>query len=112
MSKLISGLGNIQEYMADVEVRAAHNVLEACAQTETIDKVIFTSSATAVVWREDRKTMELDLDERHWSDVNFCRKFKVYSNMYILIYTVNYPSSNTSNFYFLISTSIWGMLQN
>jgi len=63
--------------MADVEVRAAHNVLEACAQTETIDKVIFTSSATAVVWREDRKTMELDLDERHWSDVNFCRKFKV-----------------------------------
>lgn len=63
--------------MADVEVRAAHNVLEACAQTETIDKVIFTSSATAVVWREDRKTTELDLDERHWSDVNFCRKFKV-----------------------------------
>lgn len=66
-----------QEYMADVEVRAAHNVLEACAQTETIDKVVFTSSATAVVWREDRKTIERDLDERHWSDVNFCRKFKV-----------------------------------
>lgn len=65
--------------MADVEVRAAHNVLEACAQTETMDKVVFTSAATATVWREDRKTMELDLDERHWSDVNFCRKFKVYS---------------------------------
>ncbi|TKY70029.1 Tetraketide alpha-pyrone reductase 1 [Spatholobus suberectus] len=69
---------NYDEYMADVEVRAAHNVLEACAQTETIDKVVFTSSATAVVWREDRKTMELDLDERHWSDVNFCRKFKLW----------------------------------
>ena len=65
--------------MADVEVRAAHNVLEACAQTETIDKVVFTSSATAVVWREDRKSMELDLGERHWSDVNFCRKFKVHT---------------------------------
>jgi len=73
------GIGNVQEYMADVEVRAAHNVVEACAQTETMDKVVFTSSATAVVWREDRKTMELDLDERHWSDVNFCRKFKVYN---------------------------------
>lgn len=82
MSKLITSLGNIQEYMADVEVRAAHNVLEACAQTETIDKVVFTSSATAVVWREDRKNAELDLDERHWSDVNFSRKFKVYISNY------------------------------
>jgi nucleoside-diphosphate-sugar epimerase len=71
---------NEQEYMADVEVRAAHNVLEACAQTETIDKVVFTSSATAVVWREDRKTIEPEIDEIHWSDVNFCRKFKVYNN--------------------------------
>lgn len=66
-----------QEYMADVEVRAAHNVLEACAQTETMDKVVFTSSATAVVWRENRKSLQLDLDERHWSDANLCRKFKV-----------------------------------
>ncbi|XP_028789139.1 cinnamoyl-CoA reductase-like SNL6 [Neltuma alba] len=67
------------EYMADVEVRAAHNVLEACAQTETIDKVVFASSATAVVWREDRKS--LDLDERNWSDVNLCRKFKLWHGM-------------------------------
>lgn len=67
----------LQEYMADVEVRAAHNVLEACAQTETIEKVIFTSSVTAVIWRDDRNSMPADLDERNWSDVNFCRKFKV-----------------------------------
>lgn len=66
--------------MLEVEVRAAHNVLEACAQTETIDKVVFTSSVTAVVWRDDRKSIESDLDERHWSDVNFCRKFKVLVN--------------------------------
>ncbi|KAF7829213.1 cinnamoyl-CoA reductase-like SNL6 [Senna tora] len=72
---------NYDEYMADVEVRAAHNVLEACAQTETIQKVVFTSSATAVVWREDRKSLELDLDERHWSDVNLCRKFKLWQGM-------------------------------
>ncbi|KAI4314493.1 hypothetical protein L6164_027396 [Bauhinia variegata] len=72
---------NYDEYMADVEVRAAHNVLEACAQTETIDKVVFSSSATAVIWREDRRSLELDLDERHWSDVNFCRKFKLWHGM-------------------------------
>ena len=66
--------------MADVEVRAAHNVLEACAQTETIEKAIFTSSVTAVIWRDDRNAMPSDLDERNWSDVNFCRKFKVFFN--------------------------------
>lgn len=38
--------------MTEMEVRAAHNVLEACAQTDTIDKVVFTSSATALIWRD------------------------------------------------------------
>ncbi|XP_009371209.2 cinnamoyl-CoA reductase-like SNL6 [Pyrus x bretschneideri] len=68
------------EYIAEVEVRAAHNVLEACARTETIDKIVFTSSAAAVFWRNDRKStaLDLDLDERHWSDVNFCRSFKLW----------------------------------
>ncbi|KAK4572213.1 hypothetical protein RGQ29_030588 [Quercus rubra] len=66
------------EFMAEVEVRAAHNVLEACARTDTIDKVVFTSSATAVIWRDDRNTMSSDIDERHWSDTNLCRKFKLW----------------------------------
>ncbi|KAF3449421.1 hypothetical protein FNV43_RR10149 [Rhamnella rubrinervis] len=66
------------EFMVDVEVRAAHNVLEACAQTETIDKVVFTSSITAVVWRQDGNSLPSDLDERKWSDVNLCRKFKLW----------------------------------
>ncbi|GAV80912.1 NAD_binding_10 domain-containing protein [Cephalotus follicularis] len=69
---------NYDEFMADVEVRAAHNVLEACAQTDTIDKVIFTSSVTAVIWKDDRKSIASDFDERHWSDINFCRKFKLW----------------------------------
>ncbi|TYH06807.1 hypothetical protein ES288_A08G182700v1 [Gossypium darwinii] len=67
------------EYMVEVEVRAAHNVVEACARTETIDKVVFTSSATAVLWRDNNsQSLASDLDERHWSDVNFCRKFKLW----------------------------------
>uniref|UniRef100_A0A2N9G0X6 NAD(P)-binding domain-containing protein n=1 Tax=Fagus sylvatica TaxID=28930 RepID=A0A2N9G0X6_FAGSY len=69
------------EFMTEVEVRAAHNVLEACAQTETIEKVVFTSSVTAIVWRDDRKTTASDLDERHWSDVNFCRKYKLWHGL-------------------------------
>lgn len=64
--------------MAEVEVRAAHNVLEACAQTDTIEKVVFTSSATAIIWGHDKESASTGyLDERHWTDINFCRKFKV-----------------------------------
>ncbi|GMH09209.1 hypothetical protein Nepgr_011049 [Nepenthes gracilis] len=66
------------EHMMEVEVRAAHNVLEACAQTDTIDKVVFTSSITAVVWRNDRKSLPSDLDEKHWTDISFCRQLKLW----------------------------------
>lgn len=66
----------MQELMVEVEVRAAHNVVEACAQVDTIERVVFTSSVTAVVWKENRK-LAADVDEREWSEPNFCRKFKV-----------------------------------
>lgn len=66
------------ECMAEVEVRAAHNVLEACAQIDTMDKVVFTSSANAVIWRSDNQK---ELDERNWSDINFCRKFKLWHGL-------------------------------
>ncbi|XP_047977932.1 cinnamoyl-CoA reductase-like SNL6 [Salvia hispanica] len=69
------------EFIGELEVRAAHNVLEACAQTDTIDKVIFTSSATAVVWKEHDEGHASDVDERNWSDVNFCKKFKLWHGL-------------------------------
>ncbi|KAH9612932.1 hypothetical protein KSS87_005152 [Heliosperma pusillum] len=69
---------NYDEHAVEIETRAAHNVLEACAQVDTIDKVVFTSSATAIIWKEDRKSITFDLDEKYWSDINFCRKFKLW----------------------------------
>jgi hypothetical protein len=38
----------VQESTVEKEVRAAHNVLEACAQTDAMERVVFTSSVTAV----------------------------------------------------------------
>ncbi|PIN23521.1 Flavonol reductase/cinnamoyl-CoA reductase [Handroanthus impetiginosus] len=72
---------NYDELMGELEVRAAHNVLEACAQTDTIEKVVFTSSATAVVWRDHDGPPSSDLDERHWSDITFCKKFKLWHGL-------------------------------
>lgn len=68
------------EFMGEVEVRAAHNVLEACAQTDTIHKVVFTSSVTAVIWRDDltTSTYSTDFDERNWSDINLCKNLKLW----------------------------------
>ncbi|TVU31539.1 hypothetical protein EJB05_23226 [Eragrostis curvula] len=43
------------EMSVETEVRAAHNVLEACAQTDTMERVVFTSSVTAVVWSGGRR---------------------------------------------------------
>jgi len=68
----------VQELTVEEEVRAAHNVLEACAQTDVMERVVFTSSLTAVVWNGDAdKEEHLAVDERCWSDLAFCRKFKV-----------------------------------
>lgn len=68
------------ERMVETEVRGAHNVLEACAQTETIEKVVFTSSVCAMIWREDRISAAHDniIDERSWSDENYCSNIKLW----------------------------------
>ncbi|KAJ3681694.1 hypothetical protein LUZ60_014267 [Juncus effusus] len=65
------------EFVVDMEVRATHNVLEACAHTDTIERVVFTSSVTAVVWKENRKNTSV-FEEKDWSEPNFCRKFKLW----------------------------------
>jgi nucleoside-diphosphate-sugar epimerase len=73
--------GSMQEVTVETEVRAAHNVLEACAQTETMERVVFTSSVTAVVWSADHKQQQQQqqlVDEKCWSDLAFCKKLKVF----------------------------------
>jgi hypothetical protein len=70
--------GSLQEVTVETEVRAAHNVLEACAQTETMERVVFTSSVTAVFWSADHKQQQQLVDEKCWSDLAFCKKFKVF----------------------------------
>ncbi|KAK4431914.1 putative anthocyanidin reductase [Sesamum alatum] len=65
------------EKMVDSEVRGAINVVEGCAQTQTIHKIVFTSSLTAAVWNPNISSQK-DVDERSWSDPHFCTKFKLW----------------------------------
>ncbi|KAL2481079.1 NAD(P)-binding Rossmann-fold superfamily protein [Abeliophyllum distichum] len=64
--------------MVDMEVRGAINVVEACAQTDSIEKIVFTSSLTAAVWRQNISSDQKYVDERSWSDQDFCRKMKLW----------------------------------
>ncbi|KAJ8767333.1 hypothetical protein K2173_017377 [Erythroxylum novogranatense] len=63
--------------MVDLEARGAINVVEACAQTDGIEKIVFSSSLTAAIWRENISS-ERDVDERSWSDRDFCKKLKLW----------------------------------
>ncbi|KAG8092668.1 hypothetical protein GUJ93_ZPchr0012g20374 [Zizania palustris] len=65
-----------EEAIVEAEVRAAQNVVEACAQTETMERVVFTSSVTAVVWKD--KDDHRALDETSWSDLALCTRFKLW----------------------------------
>ncbi|XP_016511981.2 cinnamoyl-CoA reductase-like SNL6 [Nicotiana tabacum] len=75
------------ELMGEMEVRAAHNVMEACAQTDTLNKVVFTSSATAVLWgtrkrdQHDSSHSHSCVDERDWTDISFCKKYKLWHGL-------------------------------
>ncbi|XP_059461284.1 cinnamoyl-CoA reductase-like SNL6 [Corylus avellana] len=73
----LGGSDGYDDKIVDLEVRGAINVVEACAQTENVEKIVFTSSLTAAIWRENIST-ETDVDERSWSDQDFCRKMKLW----------------------------------
>ncbi|CAA6662260.1 unnamed protein product [Spirodela intermedia] len=53
------------------------NVVEACARTPSVEKLIFSSSLAAGIWSEDLQTLR-QVDERCWSDVEYCRKLKLW----------------------------------
>ncbi|KAM7472871.1 hypothetical protein LguiA_011054 [Lonicera macranthoides] len=74
---LDSSDGYEDENMVELEVRGAINVVEACAQTENMEKIVFSSSLTAAIWR-DNISSDKDVDERSWSNQDFCKKLKLW----------------------------------
>ncbi|GLT49609.1 hypothetical protein SLA2020_231560 [Shorea laevis] len=80
-SALFCCLDSSDEYddkTVDLEVRGAINVVEACAQTYSLHKIVFSSSLTAAIWKENIGSTK-DVDERCWSDQEFCRKKKLWN---------------------------------
>ncbi|XP_065022395.1 cinnamoyl-CoA reductase-like SNL6 isoform X1 [Musa acuminata AAA Group] len=76
------GLSGYSKQMAQMEVRAAELVVEACVRTQSVRRCVFTSSLLACVWRENstprssrRPTI---VDENCWSDQRVCRDKKLW----------------------------------
>ncbi|KAJ0263000.1 Cinnamoyl-CoA reductase-like protein [Hirschfeldia incana] len=68
------------EKEVDLEVRGAINVVEACGRTDSIEKIVFSSSLTASIWRDNIGTQK-DVDEKCWSDQDFCRNKKLWHGL-------------------------------
>ncbi|CAM6085837.1 unnamed protein product [Calypogeia fissa] len=79
----LNGLPHYPADVVDAEVRGTLNVVEACASTASVKRLVLTSSASAVAFdtRKDSNMTgtEKPLDERSWSNVDFCRKSKAWS---------------------------------
>lgn len=77
-------LDGLQEYPTDsidYEVQSALNVVEACAAAESVKRLVFTSSVSAIVC--GRRTGNLGdgeiMDEKCWTNPEFCREKKLWS---------------------------------
>ncbi|KAL2608619.1 hypothetical protein R1flu_027192 [Riccia fluitans] len=74
----LNGRGEYPAEAVDAEVRGTLNVVEACANSPSIKRMVLTSSASAVVF-DMKSDSSKSLDERSWSNLDFLRKNKIWS---------------------------------
>ncbi|CAA0833476.1 NAD(P)-binding Rossmann-fold superfamily protein [Striga hermonthica] len=65
-----------QAELIDPALKGTLNVLQSCAKTPSVKKVVLTSSLAAVLFNGEPRTPQVVVDETWWSDIEFCRKIK------------------------------------
>ncbi|KAL2335699.1 hypothetical protein Fmac_016912 [Flemingia macrophylla] len=74
-----AGLSGYTKSMAEIEVRAAENVMEACARTPSIKRCVFTSSLSACLWQDNaRSDLNHVISHGSWSNESFCTDKKLW----------------------------------
>nr|ANF06872.1 cinnamoyl-CoA reductase [Daucus carota subsp. carota] len=74
-----AGLSGYSKFMADLEVKAAENVVEACAVTPSIRHCVLTSSLLACTWKDYSVTNVSPVINHHcWSDESLCIEKKLW----------------------------------
>lgn len=75
----INGIRDYPVEIIDNEVRGVLNVVEACSNTSSVRKLVLTSCLSSVLWDRQYYASGVLLDEKNWSDLEFCRKEKMWS---------------------------------
>ena len=97
----------MQKETIDNEVGGVLNVVEACANTHSVTKLVLTSCLSTILWDRQYYLEETSvvLDEKNWTDLDFCRKKKV---LCALKYTTIYGIFFYPQFYNLLLTCLVG----
>jgi cinnamoyl-CoA reductase len=74
----------MQEEMVEPAVNGAKNVIIAAAEAN-VRRVVFTSSIGAV-YMDPKRSVDVEVDESCWSDLEFCKNTKVNTIHFILFY--------------------------
>lgn len=74
-----AGLSGYSKWMAEIEVKATENVMEACARTSSVRSCVLTSSLLACIWRDNsRSDLSTLVNHDCWSDEPFCIEKKLW----------------------------------
>lgn len=68
--------------MVEPAVNGAKNVIIAGAEAK-VRRVVFTSSIGAV-YMDPNRSVDVEVDESCWSDLEFCKKTKVNNNIHFI----------------------------
>jgi len=80
--------------MAEIEVKASENVMEACSRTPSVRNCVVTSSLLTCLWR-DTTAHELPpvVNHESWSDESLCIRKKVQNPFVLFLFSDLYTYS-------------------
>ncbi|CAI0455760.1 unnamed protein product [Linum tenue] len=64
---------NIQESLIDPCIKGTLNVLRSCSKSQTVKRVVLTSSCSSIRYRFDAQAAS-PLDESNWTDLDYCKR--------------------------------------
>ena len=66
-------------------LKGSMNVLRACTKSPSVKRVVMTSSCSAIRYDYNRSEKDPPLDETVWSNIEYCREYKVWAQFPIPI---------------------------
>lgn len=68
----------MQTTLIDPCIKGTLNVLSSCTKATSVRRVVLTSSCSCIRYRDDVQQVS-PLNESHWSDLEYCKRYNVRS---------------------------------